>query len=178
MNRAEESMPEQVGSLGFGQALIRGLFLRCPACGVGRLFRNMFQMNASCSECGFRFERPAGYFLGSTYINYGCTALITTVSYTVLRFGLGWPKEQLLGGLLAFCLVFPLVFFRFARSLWLSLDSFFDRQGASEAMPATGDTLRPTEVSETDGRALDIVGEPDRLLRLPENQDGETGSEQ
>ena len=120
--------------LTFGQAVFRGMALRCPACGRGKLFAGLFRMNSDCSECGFRFERPAGYFLGSTYINYGITALLTTVSFVVMRFGLGWEKESLLPGLLAFCLIFPLVFFRFARSLWLSIDTFIDRVGASEAM--------------------------------------------
>lgn len=118
----------------FGQTLRRGILLRCPSCGVGRLFRGWFRMNTECSECGFLFDRPAGYFLGSTYINYGLTALITTISYVVLHFGFGWENQVLMPGLVAFCLFFPLVFFRFARSLWLSLDSFIDRVGASEAM--------------------------------------------
>lgn len=72
--------------------------------------------------------------MGSTYINYGFTALISTFSYIVLIFGFGWQKELLLPGLLVFCLIFPLVFFRFARSMWLALDCFIDRVGASEAM--------------------------------------------
>ena len=121
-------------TLTFGGAIRRGVRLKCPLCGGGSVFRNMFRMNPACSSCGFRFERPAGYFLGSTYINYGVTAVTTTFSYVVMNFGLGWSKEVLLPGLLAFCLIFPLVFFRFARSLWLSLDCFFDRVGASEAM--------------------------------------------
>ena len=131
----------------FGQAVRRGVTLRCPICGGGRLFRNMLQMHSDCSQCGFRFERPAGYFLGSTYINYGITALITTVSYVVLLFGFGWKKEVLLPGLVAFCLIFPLVFFRFARSLWLSLDCFFDRTGASEAMSDSRRSESATEVA-------------------------------
>lgn len=121
--------------LTFFKAAIRGATLKCPACGEGGLFRNLISMHQRCSHCQFKFERPAGYFLGSTYINYGVTALITTASYVTLFFGLGWPKARLLPGLLLFCSVFPLVFFRFARSLWLSFDCFFDRTGAAEALP-------------------------------------------
>ena len=125
---------ELLNSLTFRDAVERGGRLKCPICGVGALFRNPFRMHAECSNCGFQFHRDEGYFLGSTYINYGFTALITTLMYVVAVFGLGWRKEVLLPGLLAFCVIFPLVFFRFARSLWLSLDCFFDRVGASEAM--------------------------------------------
>jgi len=134
MNDHSANNLDDIGHLTFRQAIVRGAILRCPACARGKLFRSPFQMNARCSECGFCFERAPGYFLGSTYINYGITAMSTTVSYVVLHFGFGYEKERLLPGLLGFCLIFPLVFFRFARSLWLSLDCFFDRVGASEAM--------------------------------------------
>lgn len=130
----------------FTKAFVRGLRLRCVLCGKGLLFRNLFSMNSRCSSCSFPFERPSGYFLGSTYINYGVTAFTTTVVYVVLYFGFGFEKRTLLPGMLAFCLVFPLVFFRFARSLWLSLDCFFDRVGASEAMSGPRRERRDSEV--------------------------------
>ncbi|MEQ9407952.1 MAG: DUF983 domain-containing protein [Fuerstiella sp.] len=118
-------------------------------CGRGRLFRNLFQMNTSCPECGFRIDRPAGYFLGSTYINYGFTAVATTASYVVLHFGLRWSNAELLPGLVAFCLIFPLVFFRFARSLWLSLDCHFDRVGAAEAVEKSRPASNSSELEKT-----------------------------
>ncbi len=90
-------------------------------------------MNAKCPECGFRFERDPGYFLGSTYINYGLTTLLTTWTYIILRFGAGVEQRWLVLGLATFCVIFPLVFFRYARSLWLSFDCYFDRTGAMEA---------------------------------------------
>lgn len=90
-------------------------------------------MERECSHCGFQFERAPGYFLGSTYINYGITAGCTTATYVVLHFGFRVSNQVLLPGLLAFCGIFPVVFFRYARSLWLSLDCYFDRTGAEEA---------------------------------------------
>jgi uncharacterized protein (DUF983 family) len=125
---------DDISNLTFPQAVGRGGTLRCPACGGGKLFHGLLRMSKACSACEFRFERPPGYFLGSTYINYGITAATSTVSYVVLHFGLGCANGQLLPGMVTFILIFPLVFFRFARSLWLSLDCYFDRVGASEAM--------------------------------------------
>lgn len=125
---------DDIGRLTFVQAVFRGLLLKCPACGRGKLFKGLFKMDIACQICRFKLERPAGYFLGSTYINYGVTAFLTTSSYVLLHFGRNVPREKLLPWMLAFCLIFPLVFFRFARSLWLSLDCLFDRVGASEAM--------------------------------------------
>ena len=130
---SEDQGGEDLPRIQFGEALSRGVRLRCPMCGDGRLFGSAFKMRTECEECRFRFERESGYFLGSTYINYGATAVLATGMYVVLLFVFEIEKEWILPGLLAFCLIFPLVFFRFARSLWLSLDCFFDRVGAAEA---------------------------------------------
>ncbi len=115
-----------------GQAFSRGIRLRCPLCGQGRLFRGLIQMRKNCEECGFHFVRAPGYFLGSTYINYGVTTLLTTWTYIVLRFGLQVSKSVLIPVLATFCVIFPVVFFRYARSLWLSFDCYFDKTGAME----------------------------------------------
>ena len=168
MSDEQEHRPNDIAHLSFGQAVSRGLRLRCPACAQGKLFRDLFRMNPQCSDCGFRFERPAGYFLGSTYINYGCTSFVTTVSYVTLLFGCGVSKERLLPGALAFCLIFPLVFFRFARSLWLSLDCCLDRVGASEAMPRTLKPESGSEVADNGNEALDIIEDLDTLPRSPD----------
>jgi uncharacterized protein (DUF983 family) len=114
------------------QAVSRGIRLRCPMCGRSKLFQTWFRMNKRCPECGFVFERDPGYFLGSTYINYGLTTLISTWSYIFWRFGMGADHALLVPALAAFCVIFPVVFFRYARSLWLSFDCFVDRSGALE----------------------------------------------
>ena len=133
MNRHKLSAADGLRELTFGKALRRGLMLKCPACGHGKLFQRMFWMHPKCEACSFSFERQPGYFLGSSYINYGVTASAITVSYVSLHFGLGVSNQMILPGLLSFCGIFPLVFFRFARSLWLSFDCLFDRMGALEA---------------------------------------------
>jgi uncharacterized protein (DUF983 family) len=111
------------------EAFSRGVSLCCPMCGGGRLFRGWFWMNERCDVCGFVYERGPGYFLGSTYINYGITTLSTTAAYIWLRFILGVPRLWVVSGLASFCVIFPLVFFRYARSLWLSFDCWLDRPG-------------------------------------------------
>jgi len=120
--------------LTFGQAVSRAARIRCPYCGDGTLFSGLLRMNSVCGECGTKLEREPGYFLGSTYINYGITATLCTVTYVVLHFGFGWPNTVLMPGLMAFVVIFPLVFFRYARSMWLSLDCFFDRVGAQQVI--------------------------------------------
>jgi len=110
-------------------AFARALKLRCPRCGGGRLFAGYFRMYERCANCNLRYERAPGYFLGSIYINYGLTAVLTTIAYVSLHFVAGYPNTYVVGPLAAFCILFPAVFFRYARSLWLAMDCFFDTAG-------------------------------------------------
>lgn len=116
-----------------GQAFTRGARLICPMCGEGKLFKGWFRMAKGCARCGFVFERDPGYFLGATYINYGLTTLISTWTYIVLRFVLAVGQGILIPVLATFCVVFPVVFFRYARSLWLAFDCYLDPSGALES---------------------------------------------
>ena len=100
-----------------GTLLARALCLRCPRCGLGKLFVKWLRMFPDCANCGLRYERAPGYFLGSAYINYGVTAILLTIGYVVLHFRLAIDNRTLLLPLLIFCVIFPLVFFRHARSL-------------------------------------------------------------
>lgn len=117
----------------------RALRLRCPLCGQGRLFRSWVSMSPTCAVCQATFEREPGFFLGSIYINYGLTALIVAIAYPVLMFHRVLPKQQLLAGALAFTVVFPVLLFPWARSLWLGFDQWHDprpgEQGTGRAVP-------------------------------------------
>lgn len=106
----------------FWGTLGRGLRLRCPKCGEGRLFRGYFAMAPACPSCGLDFRREQGYYVGAMYINYGLTAAVMLsvgipLADRVPLPTLSWP----LGG---FALAFPLWFFRYSRSLWLGIDLY------------------------------------------------------
>jgi len=91
----------------------------------------MFRMGERCSTCGMVWQREPGFFLGAIYFNYGLTALLATLAYPLLQFsGLAAPRT-LLVGTLAFVVLFPLWFFRYARSLWLGFDYYIDPPGGS-----------------------------------------------
>ena len=107
-------------------ALARGLRLRCPVCGRGRLFRTWFRMHSTCSGCGLKFDRGPGYYLGSIYINYGLTALFLTAGYLGLFLTDTLSPTTGVVLLAGFCVVFPCWFFRYARSLWLAMDLYLD----------------------------------------------------
>jgi uncharacterized protein (DUF983 family) len=102
--------------------------LRCPRCGQGRLFRGWFRMLPACEHCGLDFQREPGFFLGSIYVNYGAASVIAGTTYVVLTMGLGWPPPWVLAGCLAFTVVFPLWFFRYARTVFFAVDYYANPQ--------------------------------------------------
>ena len=111
---------------GMREVLGRGLRLRCPRCGASPLFRGPFSMYPDCLSCDLRFEREPGYFVGAIYINYAVTAVTAIVGYFALDYFIGMPLLPQLILWSAFAIFFPLVFFRYSRSLWLSVDYIFN----------------------------------------------------
>jgi len=108
----------------------RALLLLCPVCGRGKLFSGIFRVPDKCPTCGAPYAREPGFFLGSIYINYGLTALIAAIVYPILMFNKSVAEPYLTIGSLAFVVLFPLLFFRHARSLWIGFDQWYDpREG-------------------------------------------------
>jgi len=108
-----------------GRIVGRGVRLRCPRCGEGSLFTGFFSMYTSCPHCALVFEREPGYFVGAIYVNYSATSLIAIAGFLALDYFVALallPQLLLWGG---FAVLFPLFFFRYSRSLWLSLDYIF-----------------------------------------------------
>src|SRR5437868_109009 len=112
--------------MGFWATFFRSARLRCPRCGRGRLFRGWFRMHPRCEACGLVYDRGPGYFLGSIYFNYGLTAILVTVLYFAAYFSELASPRMLLWGLAGFSVAFPLWFFRYARSLWVGFDQYYD----------------------------------------------------
>jgi len=100
--------------------------LQCPRCGEGFLFAGFFSMHAQCSHCALVFEREQGYFVGAIYVNYAATTLIAIPGFLMLDHftSLSLLHQLLLWG--SFAILFPLFFFRYSRSLWLSVDYLFN----------------------------------------------------
>jgi len=132
VEEADEASRPSLGTL-----LSRAARLCCPVCGRRRLFRNWFAMHPRCSECGFRYERGPGYWLGSIYVNYGLTALIVTAGYLGLFFSEAIGQTALLWLSVGFCFLFPLWFFRYARAVWIAVDLYFDPPRSEEMSAST-----------------------------------------
>lgn len=104
--------------------LARALALRCPRCGMTALYTGAFAMREVCAVCGLRYEREPGYFVGAIYVNYAAAVAIGIGTVLVLDWTIGLTlRAQLVIGI-TLAAVVPLVFFRWARSVWLGLDYF------------------------------------------------------
>lgn len=108
-------------------------------------------MHDGCDACGLTFRREPGFYLGSIYINYGVTVILTGLLYVGLVAGLGLPQRTALGACLAMAVAFPLAFFRPARSLLLAMDTAVNRhqsQPAEPSAPADSATLSQRQLAE------------------------------
>jgi len=82
-----------------------------------------------CFACGLVFERAPGYFVGAI------TAVVMLAGYLALDAGLGAEVglQLLVWG--TFAAAFPLWFFRYSKSLWLSLDYLGDSVDTPPPVP-------------------------------------------
>jgi uncharacterized protein (DUF983 family) len=105
------------------RTLARGARLRCPVCGVGRVFQSPFRVRDACDACGALFQREDGFFVGAIMIN-----VVTTEAVVLAAAGL-WllvaaraADAALLPLLIAVALLFPIAFYHHAWALWLAAD--------------------------------------------------------
>jgi len=110
-----------MGRYWLGHMLLRGVRLRCPRCGQGRLFSGFFTMRERCPQCGYVFEQEQGYFIGAIYINYAATVALGLPGFLALHAYTDMSLTRQLVVWLGFAGLFPVWFFRYSRSLWLSL---------------------------------------------------------
>lgn len=96
----------------------RGLRLRCPVCGEGKLFRTYFAMHESCTRCGVRFAREHGQWVGSLDIN---TFVVAFGLMIASAFSPMWSLPVMLTVWGGAAIIVPLVTFRFSRGLWTAL---------------------------------------------------------
>lgn len=110
--------------LTFGLLFRRALFLKCPVCGGGRIFRHWLRMEDDCPTCGFHFERIEGHWIGSLAVNTVLTAFLVIASL-VIGFALTFDDPSipmLLAITVSIALFGPVFLFPFTRSFWGAFD--------------------------------------------------------
>ena len=131
------------------QIFIAGLRLKCPRCGQGEMFSGMFKMCSECDNCHFRFEREMGYFVGAMYINYGATIVVAFAGFFALDHltPISFLPNFILW--IAFCVLFPIIFFRHSRSLWLRFDYFVNPSDPPNPRPKGVSPVHPHRSPES-----------------------------
>lgn len=100
----------------------RALALNCPLCGGSGIRRGWLTIKDACPHCRTRFVREHGYFQGAMAVNLAASELITVATIVALFVftALSWVWMELI--VLPMAIALPLIFWPFARTLWLALD--------------------------------------------------------
>jgi uncharacterized protein (DUF983 family) len=104
------------------KTLARGARLRCPACGGASVFRSPFRVRADCPACGTVFQREEGFFVGAIMLNVVTTEAAVMFAAACCLLAFPGRDRLLLGLLVAVALLFPVLFYHHAWSLWLAGD--------------------------------------------------------
>lgn len=71
-------------------------------------------------------EREQGYYVGAIYVNYAATVGITVAGFLLLDAYTDLDVTTQIVMWSLFGIAFPLFFFRYSRSLWLSIEYCFN----------------------------------------------------
>lgn len=127
--------------------LWRALRLRCPNCGGGPLFSRWVKMSASCPSCHLILDRgETDYFLGGYTINFVVSEVLI-VAGAGAGIVLTWPNvpwRLITWSLILLMLVAPVLFYPFAKTLWLAVDLTF-RPLTLQDLVAHGENLPPAQ---------------------------------
>ena len=120
-----EPLPIDISAAGWARlrTLVgRALQRRCPFCGGGGIWKSWLTIEDACPHCGTRYSREHGYFLGSMLVNLVAAELITVATIVALFVytDLSWVWMEVI--VLPMALGLPLLFWPFARTLWVAMD--------------------------------------------------------
>ncbi len=113
----------------FSEALGRGLRLRCPCCGLGRIYRRPYRMHHDCPLCRLDYFREPGYYVGAMIVNYAATAFIVLAAYLLSRLlpeiWHAAPSTKI-PVWMACAVLISLALVPYTRSLWLAFDYWIE----------------------------------------------------
>ena len=110
-----------------GQIITRGLTNRCPNCGGRSLFKTgtLFELNSGCPDCGLKFEKDDGFYLGAMSLNYCVTVVACLIPVTLLWYAGVLSGRWAAGLAIGSSLVVPALLYRSSRSWQLMLYYYF-----------------------------------------------------
>jgi uncharacterized protein (DUF983 family) len=116
---------------------MRALLLRCPRCGGRGIWRSYFRMRPTCPTCGLMLDRGESedYWLGAYMFNLVAAELVA-IAISVSVIVVSWPDvpwNAVWFGSIALAALMPVLFFPFARNLWLAWDLYFRPREPSDS---------------------------------------------
>lgn len=117
----------------------RALARRCPRCGAAGAFENWAALNEYCSNCGFKFEREPGYWVGALIINMAVALFVFLVTL-VGGIALTWPDPPwnvLSAATIGVMLVVPIVFYPWSKSIWMAIELSYHKLEEKERFEAS-----------------------------------------
>jgi uncharacterized protein (DUF983 family) len=117
--------------------LLRGLRLRCPACGQSSIVQRPFKIKDQCPSCSAHFKREEGFFVGAISINVVTTELVILALYMMSLPIISSHDQLVLVILFTVALLFPVAFYHHSWSLWLSFDHLVETL-PTDAHPRSG----------------------------------------
>lgn len=123
-----ERGPAQFQEMSISRALKllgRGIRLRCPNCGEGRILRSWFHLKTHCPVCGLRTDRgEEDFFLGGMMWNIvfseGVLLLMGLLVGIATWPDVPWTLMQWVG--IALMAITPFLLYPFALGFWLAND--------------------------------------------------------
>ena len=135
--------------------LRRGFTKRCPRCASKEIFSSYFHMLERCPNCGIKFEREPGFFVGVYLVNFAAILVllfIETMAFIPWKIanpdtGVAIPIAI---GIVA-SLIVPIILYPFARTIWSAFDlggtpvEQAEADQAAEALKALNSKDGPTK---------------------------------
>ena len=96
---------------------------RCPHCEKHPIFESWVRMSPACKNCGTRFERESGYYIGAMIAAYflGVFLALPTLLIAVFAFQLDMGLAIVLSS--AQILLMQPLLFRYSRILWIRIEA-------------------------------------------------------
>ena len=126
-----------------GQIVARGWAGQCSNCGGATLFPPGagFKISERCAQCGLKFDRGDGFFLGPFVINYTVTVAFLIVPIILLNAARVIGPGTTLACAGGVALGVPVLLYRRSWSWWLMAYFYF----LPQKLPANRDAQREDE---------------------------------
>lgn len=122
--------------------------LKCPYCLRSPLLKqnSWFEFREGCPTCQYRYDREPGYFWGAPWmINYPITGIFTLfLLYTFYRADNRLHVLWIATIVSAAAIIFAVLFYPFARAIWLVGDHWLHPLTEEDALQPAADKVLET----------------------------------